>query len=248
MLYIKKMSPPVSVLNKVNEIKRSEEWKNIPEADTETIRKQFDLLPKSEIRKSLLKEQHGLFAYCMCRISDDGLRTTIEHWYPLSRKKAGALDYANMLGVCHGGRAAAQETKRVVCCDARKGEQEITIDPRNEQHMNDIAYKKNGIIYTFSGNPELEADINDKLCLNGLIDKNGGRIDTSTEIVKGRREASVWCDTFYRALNRKNKCTSTMVLKKIRELSTEETMEEYVGVKLFFLKKKYEELVKRERK
>lgn len=246
MLYIKKMSPPARMLDEVNKIKRSEGWRKTLEGDTDAIRKQFDSLPKGVIRKALLEEQRGLCAYCMRRISDDGRKTTIEHWYPISKKKSGALEYSNMLGVCHGGRIVSQETKRVLCCDASKGEQKITIDPQNESHMRDIAYTRNGIIYTMSDNVDFERDLNEILCLNGLLDRQGNRIDTSTEVVKGRRDAVMWCENLYRALDRNKKCTSAMIQKKIEEISREETMPEYAGVKLFFLKKKYNELLKRE--
>lgn len=104
MIYIKKEKPSQCIIDKVNEIKRSPEWKNILPENTKAIREQFDLLPKEEIRKCLLKEQHYLCAYCMKRIENEGKHTTIEHWHPLSKYKDEALDYANMLGVCDGGK------------------------------------------------------------------------------------------------------------------------------------------------
>ena len=48
-------------------------------------------MPKDEIRKNLLEEQHYLCAYCMRRIEDNGRKTSIEHWYPLSQDKEKAL-------------------------------------------------------------------------------------------------------------------------------------------------------------
>lgn len=182
---------------------------------------------------------------CMQRISNDGFKMTIEHWYPLSMDKNRALEYSNMLGVCHGGRKGEPADRRILCCDASKGEQKITISPWNESHMNDIAYKRDGTIYTLSGNRELEEDINNRLHLNGDIDGKGNRIDTFTEIVKGRRNAVTWCDDFYRALARKKKCTSAMIWKKIEEIQQADVMPEYAGVKLYFLKKKYKALVAR---
>ncbi len=84
MLYIKKMQPLPEVVDKINLIKRSDIWKNISEGDTKAIRKQFESLPKDSVRYTLLKEQHGLCAYCMRRIHNDS-STTIEHWAPLSK-------------------------------------------------------------------------------------------------------------------------------------------------------------------
>lgn len=246
MLYIRKVQPLPDVIERSNLIKRSEAWKKIPEEDTQAIRSQFDLLPKESIRYTLLKEQRGLCAYCMKRIHDDN-STTIEHWTPLSRSKDKALQYTNFLGVCHGGRKTEMEDTKILCCDASKGEKEIQISPWNEAHMKDIAYTSSGIIYTISQNPEFEKDINFTLCLNGLIDKKGNRIDTATEVIKGRRDAIQWCKDLYRTLDRRGKCTSVELKKKIDEIEQAEVMPEYVGVKLFYLKKKYQELAKREK-
>lgn len=244
MLYIKKIQPLPDIIEHVNVIKHSTEWKETLDHDTNAIRKQFDLLPKSSIRRTLLKEQKGLCAYCMKRIHDDN-STTIEHWLPLSKNKDYALQYSNMLATCHGGRKTETEKQRVLCCDASKAEEEIKLCPWNEAHMRDIAYMSNGIMYTISGDKEFEKDINEILCLNGLKDAKGNLLDTSTEIVKGRRDAIQWCNDFYRVLDRQGKCTSLMIKKKIDELEHAEQMVEFAGVKLFFLKRKHRELLKR---
>lgn len=78
MLYIKKMQPLPEVIDKINQIKRSDVWRNIPDKDVKAIRNQFESLPKDSIRYTLLKEQHGLCAYCMRRIHNDS-SMTIEH-------------------------------------------------------------------------------------------------------------------------------------------------------------------------
>lgn len=103
----------------LNEIKRTEQWRCIQKGDTQAVRQEFDLLPKEEIRQSLLEEQHYLCAYCMKRIKNDGLHTTIEHWEPLSVNKDKALEYDNMLAVCDGGRKAdlTGNVQRILCCD-----------------------------------------------------------------------------------------------------------------------------------
>lgn len=244
MLYIKKMQPLPEVVDKINLIKRSEIWKNISEEDTKAIRMQFESLPKDSIRYTLLKEQHGLCAYCMRRIHNDS-STTIEHWAPLSKNKEQALQYSNFLGVCHGGRKSETDDNKILCCDASKEETAIRISPWNEAHIRDIAYTSAGIIYTLSGNPDFEEDINKTLCLNGLTDNSGNFVDTSTEIVKGRRDSIQWCKNLYKALDRQGKCTSLRLKKKIEEIEQAEIMPEYAGVKLFYLKKKYWELLKR---
>lgn len=246
MLYIKKGQVPAEVLAKVNDIKRSPEWKSIQENDTSAIRAQFDTLPKEQIRESLIKEQHGLCAYCMKRIHNNGLHTTIEHFVPLSKDKTKALEYSNMLAVCDGGKSVSVENSRILCCDAcKEDEEEMTINPLNKHMMNKIYYLKDGTIYTSPCDEQLERDINEVLCLNGKLDKKGIRIaDTSTEIVRGRREAYKWSQNFLESLNRQHKCTSVMVKKKIDEIYNADERKEYAGVILFYLNKKYTLLVK----
>lgn len=248
MLYIEKGRAPERVLAKVNDIKRSPEWKSIQEGDTNAIRLQFDMLPKEQIRGSLIKEQHGLCAYCMKRIHNNGLSTTIEHFVPLSKDKDKALDYSNMLAVCDGGKNVSVENKRILCCDAcKKDEDEMTINPLNKYMMDKICYLSDGTIYTSPQDEQLEKDINKVLCLNGKLDKKGKRIfDTSTEIVRGRREAYRWSRDFLKALNRQHKCTSAVVKKKMDEIYNAEERKEYAGVILFYLNKKYEALVKQD--
>lgn len=249
MIYIKKQKIPQNVQGYLNQIKHSESWQQIAEGDTKAIRAQFDLLPKEELRKILLKEQRELCAYCMRRISNHGHYMNIEHWFPLSKGKEDALNVKNMLGVCNGGRIDGNREKRVLCCDALKGDnKEITINPQNRQHMKVIAYKKDGTIYTEPYQEELEEDINNILGLNGLLDQNGKRIaDTATEIVKGRRDAYLWCESFFKKLDKVNKCTANMIQKKIEELKQEEIGKEYIGVILYFLEKKHRQLIQREK-
>lgn len=249
MIYIEKQRPSQAVINKVNEIKRSSEWKAIPDDDTRAIRAQFDLLPKDEIRECLLKEQRYLCAYCMKRIENDGMHMTIEHWYPLSKDKERALEYSNMLGVCDGGRKVnlPEGMHRILCCDAYKGDEtEMTLNPMNQQQMQLIKYTKNGEIYTDPEDRDLENDIKYKLRLNGKLDAKGNLVaDTSTQLLKGRREAYEKCQSFFEQLNRMGKCSSNMLKKKIEDIESQEKMPEFAGVTLFFLNKKYRELVRR---
>lgn len=67
---------------------------------------------KEHVRGSLVEEQGGLCAYCMCRIprSDAGDQPpiNIEHFIsrnPVSGMDVGqGLDYRNFFAVCHGNR------------------------------------------------------------------------------------------------------------------------------------------------
>lgn len=147
MLHIKKNPPSPAVIRSVAEIKSLPSWRHA--IDPGDIREHFDYLNKDAIRACLLEEQHGLCAYCMKRISNDGQVTSIEHWAPLSKNKGTALDYNNFLAVCKGGSDIPlnPNEKRVLCCDAHKGDgADLSISPFDKSMMDHIAYDSQGVI------------------------------------------------------------------------------------------------------
>ena len=246
MLYIEKKTPPGELIRQVSKIKSSPEWKTVKDGNTNAIRDAFEALPKETIRKSLLEEQHYLCAYCMRRIQNDGQKTSIEHWYPLSKDKERALDYGNMLAVCDGGKNWTGKGKKLLCCDAYKAdEDELSISPLNKQQMDKIAYEKDGFIKTYPKDEKMDEDIRDILRLNGIW-KNGKFLaDTSSELVKGRKDTYLYYKRFVAKLDRDGKCTSSRIKKKIEEIESAEQWSEYAGVLLYFLNRKYKSLVKR---
>lgn len=245
MIYIEKEGLSASVEKCIIELCKGSKWKSLAADDTDAIRKVFDDdFPKSEVKKVLVHEQHGLCAYCMKRIRVDN-HSRVEHWKPLSEDKEKALDYHNMLGVCDGGEKASGQLGRILCCDAHKGEQKISISPLNKGHMDGIAYKSDGTIYTESRDANLEHDINEVLLLNGIRKKDGSFRDTSTELVKGRRDAYERSRRIMDKLNQKGQCTSAVLKKIIDSLCEGEEYEEFVGVKLYYFAKKYDSLVRR---
>ena len=231
MLYIKKLNPSQEIIDEINRVKRISSI-NTPKESAVA----FDNLRKDSIRESLIREQHGLCAYCMKRI--DTKSVIIEHYKPKSIYFELALDYKNMLGVCSGGQNENEE--KVLCCDASKGNQEIKINPLSRTDMDKIRYKSDGTIYTYPKDEKLENDINKILKLNGVRDKDGNLIhDTSTELVKGRKDVyENRFKAFIKGLISKNKLNRKNLAKKILELENAEKYEEYVGVLLYFLKRK----------
>lgn len=245
MMYIKKEGLPNDLNSKIIEIRKSNEWKAIEAKDTASIRRVFDdIFPKNEIKGILIREQRGLCAYCMKRISMD-THSRVEHWTPLGKDKDKAIDYNNMLGVCDGGENTNNQQLHIVCCDAHKGEIEISTSPLNKIQMDKIAYKPDGTIYTEPRDEAMEKDINETLLLNGVIKSDGTQRDTSTEILKGRRDAYDRARRMMVAFNNSGKCTSIVVKKKMDELYNKNERDEYTGVILYYLNKKYYSLVKR---
>lgn len=246
MLYIEKKAAPKDMVRKVSEIKSNTEWKEMKADDTKAIRNAFESLPKDSVREILLKEQHYLCAYCMRRIQNDSFSTSIEHWFPLSRDKDRALDYGNMLAVCDGGKHGNRTGKKILCCDACKADEiMLSVSPLNKHQMDKIAYSKDGFIKTDPYDKKMEKDFRDILRLNGLW-KNGEFIaDTSTELVKGRKDTYRNFERFIKKLDREGKCTSNVIKKKINQIQNAEHRPEYAGVLLYFFNKKYQSLVRR---
>lgn len=245
MLYIEKEGLTDDVNRKLIEIRKSEDWKTIKNDDTKAIRRVFeDKFPKDEVKEILIHEQHGLCAYCMRKINKDA-HSRVEHLIPLSKDKNRAIDYNNMLAVCDGGEKVKGSQDHILCCDAYKGEREITLSPLNKVQMEKIAYDKDGKIYTNPTDEKMEYDINEVLRLNGIQKKDGSVRDTSTELLKGRRDTYTRARKMLEKLNAKGKCNSTNIKKLIDDLYNSEEREEYVGVKLYYFKKKYNALIRR---
>lgn len=244
MLYIEKEGLSDDINQKIIAIRKSDAWKAIEEDNTEAIRNVFNNeFPKNDVKKVLIHEQHGLCAYCMKRIRMDA-HSRIEHFVPLSSSKEKALDYSNMLGVCDGGEKIGEKQGHILCCDAHKGETGIETSPLNKLQMDKIAYKTDGSIYTEPKDDSMERDINEVLLLNGVKKKDGAVRDTSTEILKGRRDAYDRARRMMETLNKSGKCSSASVKKIMNNMMEKEEWEEFAGVKLYYFNKKYKALIR----
>lgn len=237
MLYIEKSTPPQVYQRAVAQIKGTPTWRSIRDGDTEAIRTQFDLLPKSEIRDALFAEQHHLCAYCMKRIRND-MRMSIEHLSPLSQDKEGALDYKNFLGVCKGGADSNGPRNRVLCCDASKGDEtSLTVNPLDREMMRYIAYMEDGTIYCLSDAGSMTEQINHDL--NEILHLNGrGNQDTATGLKKGRRDAYLLSERICNRLRNQGQLTPAQIKRKIQQLRQKEEYQEFLGTILFFLERK----------
>ncbi|MBR6835780.1 MAG: hypothetical protein IKM72_07225 [Oscillospiraceae bacterium] len=96
------------------------------------------------VLNSLVREQGGLCAYCMCRIPErKGMPScTIEHIVPQSECKNNpekAIDYRNMLAVCSGNRNATSDADKT--CDARRKNQKLNLNPLDKSTLKGIKYK-----------------------------------------------------------------------------------------------------------
>lgn len=202
-------------------INKSDEPKNLIEYRN-TINASFDDMDrevKDELREHLLKEQKYLCAYCMSRISNDR-NTKIEHYRP--RNTENELQYGNLFAVCKGNEG---QIKELQTCDTHKGNISLSINPMKVHHIQSIAYKSDGTIY--SSNDTFNYDINYTLNLN--------------------------CDRGYLKTNRKAALTG--FLKKLRKIKPgieaksflmkmkefyegKEKQEPYIGIILYDIEKR----------
>lgn len=240
MVHIQKKLPSeLSILLKNAE--NETQWLEVSTENKQGLRFAFDdLAPKEQLRKVLFQEQKGLCAYCMRHLEIDKPtgRFRLEHRIPLSTCKIMGLDYQNLLTVCEGGENKGNAT----CCDIKKADQEISFNPCERWHIETLSYKKSGDIV--SSRTEFQSEIDFILCLNGKLDKKGNRIsDTNTRLVEGRRETYKNCEKMYNILDKKKQLNSNSLQKLIFKLEQQEKSDQYIGVTLYFYRKKLKSLL-----
>lgn len=248
MIYIQKENCPADIQGRIDHLTGTKKWAALPEVpdskQAHTIRDSFfDKMDKRRVREALIAEQKGLCAYCMCRIVNSGASTTIEHFVPLSRSKAGAMSYRNWLAVCKGGADIKPPTgqKRVICCDAKKSNTIAKLDPTDRRHMEQIAYYDDGTIYysdlSDSDYKRYTDDLNVVYGLNGKVDPKTrrSRQDTTSGIVKRRKDTYIAMFDELMEMEAAGSLTEELILAFRRSLLSDEKWEPFIGVKLYVL-------------
>lgn len=268
MLFIQKIRTPLCVKEEAKRIMQTPDngYKSIQmPRDTEQLRSLFDMMPKKEIREALCKEQHGLCAYCMRAIrperSEDDEKeadlTKIEHYVALSKDKGKALDYKNYLGVCYGGEhdvSGAKKESVILHCDASRTDRRLTINPWNRRQMEAIGYERNGKIFVRTDvglepglAADMQTDIDEELMLNGKMNDAGKVIfDTVSKLVTNRKRIYDSTCTQFERWAQKGCLTSEYLKEKIevleRQLGENQTADSYIGVRIYFYRRKYDKL------
>ena len=254
MIYIEKKQNIEDIKEDIFKViqDKQELWDSIPEGEisavnSKIIRKEFfDQINKQKVRDSLYQEQHGLCAYCMLKLNNHPLHMTIEHFKPLSKNKNLAMDYENFLGVCKGGEDFKLENgeKRIICCDANKGDlDDMQLDPQNKEMMDFICYTSDGEIYfkenEYWDNKSMDDELTKILVLNGKRSKKDGSFecDTSTGLVKGRKDAFHDADDFVKKKIKDKTLSVELLEKKIAKILDAPVREQFDGVKLFVYKR-----------
>lgn len=194
---------------------------------------------KNQLRESLLKEQGHLCAYCMKRIGDPK-EVKIEHFEP--RTPENELQYHNLLAVCRGGEGGPAKAR---CCDTKKENRPIFINPLSKSDMNRIYYNNSGEIhfsdiakYKFeyqdsigrhhSGYTSPDQDIHE--CLNLNYENGAPMLGRKTALRKFQKLLHPY----------KDKKSKRVFLEKMQRIYSvqSEYMEPYVGIIRWYIDKK----------
>ena len=182
-----------------------------------TINASFDNQPskvKEDLRKSLLEEQGYICAYCMKRI-EESADIKIEHYE--ARNSTNELSYKNLLAVCKGNEGSSKERQT---CDTKKGNRVLHINPQKVGDISTIFFTRNGEVK--STNLLFQKDLDEVLNLN---DKFGNLISARKSALK--------------ALQKKiTPMNKNQIEKLYNKLKSAERKIEYVGILLWYLKKK----------
>lgn len=113
------------------------------------------------IREALCREQGGLCAYCMKKITAD--TSHVEHIVPQSACKPGEdVAYGNMLAVCDGNEGAGYAG--ALTCDRARQDRALTVNPLKPETLKGIGYRRNGEITSTDG--AVRRDLCETLNLN----------------------------------------------------------------------------------
>ena len=175
MIHIKKADKPAEIF--LNTKKKYSSYNEIDDGNE-----------KASMREQLIKEQGRLCAYCMNGINLR--RSSIEHYIPrngINGNLSLSLDYRNMFAVCCGDTGNGKTNTH---CDKSKGARLLNIDPRKEEDIEQIKYKRDGRIY--SENPAFDKDLNETLNLNQINLKNNRRSALNAVLAMANKKSLEW--------------------------------------------------------
>jgi uncharacterized protein (TIGR02646 family) len=114
-------------------------------------------------RSLLNRDQHGICAYC-----EQNFRSVvfIEHYITQESDESRVLDYDNFLGVCSGKEYfdPKESPKHIAHCGNNRGSDQLSLDPRDKEHISEIYYESDAGIR--SSNADHDLDLTKTLNLN----------------------------------------------------------------------------------
>lgn len=191
--------------------------------DTTFSWKNTDGDERAAVREALVRDQGGLCAYCMRRITADPSSSHVEHVIPQSRAGGAddplSLDYGNMLGVCTGRRNGEQT------CDQARGDADLAVNPLKPDTLSSIAYTADGHITAEDDAVRESLDRTLNLNCEALVLERRGVARGVIKVVQG------WLNL--PPDERRSRCLSALTGAK----APAREKDEYVGVKIYFLER-----------
>lgn len=219
MIAVYRGTPPAELNRNIHELTPDQRTYENLSADTKTA-----------LKKSLLKSQGYICAYCMRRIDgpDDA---KLEHIYPQSRSIAEGnlgqtLDYGNMLAVCKGGDGDLGRPHGEQTCDTHKRGAVLSINPSSQDDIDTIYYLSNGEIG--SSNAAFDDDLCKTLNLNceaAYLPQNRRQVYASLQRAIAKRAP------------RTHEAKREFARRKLAALEASDYKEPFVGVMLYRLKR-----------
>lgn len=188
---------------------------------------------KDELRSALVKEQHGLCAYCMSRIEAEASKMKVEHWKCQDHNPELQLNYGNLLGVCKGHEGAAPKDQT---CDTRKGNDDLKYNPCNPLHdvFSKIKYDfKDGTLHASENDFDVQlSDVDEQGNYRGksVLNLNHPLLKRNRlEVIKGVQAALALGNLHH---------GKAEIEKRIQKIETQSVWPEYTGVIFYYLQKR----------
>ncbi len=217
MIPIKKGSPPRELVEALASLRGT--------PDAEVSYDHLDGRTKKAIKKSLLREQGYLCAYCMRTIDENSAH--IEHYHAQSRNDpAKSVEYKNMLAVCNGNEKAS--VRECFTCDKAKGDSELAcLDPRRPETLKGVRYYKDGRVVA-------DGSANDDL--NVILNLNCRK----AYLVQGRRDVIEELDQTLASIGKKRGSAAIVnyCKKRKEEINRKTVHDAFVGAELYFLNRR----------
>ena len=179
-------------------IKKSHEPRALTAHRAHGVGSTDDNAPKDAMRRALFEEQQGLCAYCMARLpTADDNAMTIEHHAAQSNDDDRALEWSNLLGVCLGGRGQPRSQQ---WCDARRGNEKLTLNPIDPEIEREIRYRDDGTIVAVNSANQSTLDKFLGLNLSHHQRARAGTLDAFFGVMKQVKPEGTWTHEDYAAL------------------------------------------------
>jgi uncharacterized protein (TIGR02646 family) len=188
---------------------------------------------KDKLRIALVKEQHGLCAYCMSRIEAVASKMKVEHWRCQDHFPQLQLDYGNLLGVCKGHEGAIPKDQT---CDTRKGNDDLKYNPCNPLHdvFSKLKYDfKDGALHSTEADFDLQVSDEDE---HGN-ERGKSVLNLNLPLLKRNRREAIKAVQAVLASGSIH-FGKAEIERRIQKIENESIWPEYAGVIFYYLQKR----------